>query len=91
MLTLVSRALWELLGSKSGVEERDLVAKVAEIDLRDGQLDHSLRSPVFNCPNCGRKVNTRTRMCVYCGFKDFPLGRVRRSLNFGRRVSLWCR
>ena len=73
MLTLVSRALWELLEKKTGLEERDLVAKVAEIDLRDGQLDHQLQSPVFDCPSCGKKVNARTRMCVYCGFKDFPI------------------
>jgi hypothetical protein len=73
MLTLVSRALWELIEKKTGLEERDLIAKVAEIDLRDGQLDHRLRSPIFACPNCGGKVNTRTRMCVYCGFRDFPV------------------
>ena len=69
---LVSRALWELLKKHSGLEERDLVAKVAEIDLRDGSLDHRLKSPLLDCPNCGNKVNARRRVCAYCGFKDFP-------------------
>ncbi len=69
---LVSRALWELLKKHSGLEERDLIAKVAEIDLRDGSLDHRLKSPLLDCPNCGNKVNARRRFCAYCGFKDFP-------------------
>jgi hypothetical protein len=69
---LVSRALWELLKKHAGLEERDLVAKVAEIDLRDGSLDHRLKSPLLDCPNCGNKVNARRRFCAYCGFKDFP-------------------
>lgn len=70
--TLVSRALWELLKKHCHLEERDLVAKVAEIDLRDGSLDHRLQSPLLDCPNCGKKVNARRRFCAYCGFKEFP-------------------
>ena len=69
---LVSRALWELLKKHTGLNEDDLIAKVAEIDLRDGSLDHRYRSPLLDCPNCGKKVNARTRVCAYCGFKDFP-------------------
>ena len=70
--TLLSRALWELLKKNCHLEERDLVAKVAEIDLRDGSLDHRLVSPLLDCPNCGKKVNARRRICAYCGFRDFP-------------------
>jgi hypothetical protein len=69
---LVSRALWELLKKHSGLEENDLIAKVAEIDLRDGSLDHRLSSPLLDCPDCGKKVNARTRHCAYCGFSEFP-------------------
>lgn len=44
-----------------------------EIDLRDGSLDHRYRSPLLDCPDCGKKVNARTRVCAYCGFKDLPV------------------
>ena len=71
-LLLISRALWELLEAKTDLEGRDLEAKIAEIDLRDGQLDHRLKQPVLDCPNCGRKLNARNRHCIYCGFTDFP-------------------
>jgi hypothetical protein len=71
-LTLISRALWELLEKETDLQERDLIAKVAEIDLRDGELDDRLKSPVLYCPNCGHKVNARNRYCIYCGFSDFP-------------------
>ena len=70
---LVCRALWELLKKHADLDEKDLVAKVAEIDLRDGALDHRLQSPLLDCPNCGRKVNARTRFCAFCGFKEFPV------------------
>ena len=71
-LMLITRALWELLQQESKLEEHHLVAKLAEIDLRDGDLDHQLRQPVLDCPNCGRKLNAHNRHCIYCGFQDFP-------------------
>lgn len=71
-LTLICRALWEMLEKHSDLNEGDLEAKVAEIDLRDGELDHRLRKPILDCPNCGRKMNAHNRHCIYCGFQDFP-------------------
>jgi hypothetical protein len=71
-LTLICRSLWELLARESDLRGSDLEAKVSEIDLRDGELDHKLRQPVLDCPNCGRKLNAHNRHCIYCGFQDFP-------------------
>ena len=69
-LTLINRALWEILAKKCDCHQDDLVAKVAEIDLRDGELDNELHQPVIDCPQCGRRLNGRHGHCLYCGFED---------------------
>ena len=38
-LTLVCQAMWELLRERTGLTESQLLAKVTEVDLRDGKLD----------------------------------------------------
>ena len=38
-LALSCAAMWELLSEKLGVTEQELLAKIEEIDLRDGKLD----------------------------------------------------
>jgi hypothetical protein len=68
-LLLVSLALWELLRERTGLTEADLLAKVAEIDVRDGILDGKLRFPPIPCPNCNRPVYPRHHTCLYCGTK----------------------
>lgn len=71
-LTLVNRALWEILKEYHDCPDDKLVAKVAEIDLRDGHLDHELKRPVISCPECGHKINARHDHCLYCGFDQLP-------------------
>ena len=71
-LSLVNRALWEIIAKEHGYPKDMLVAKVAEIDLRDGELDKELHEPIINCPECGRKINARHHHCIYCGFDDLP-------------------
>ena len=66
-LALTCRAMWELVSESLSISEGDLVARVREIDLRDGHLDGRLRSEPQSCPDC-KRVNggARTR-CLYCG------------------------
>ena len=71
-LTLINRALWEIIKSHHGCRDDELVAKVAEIDLRDGQLDDTYQLPAISCPQCGKKINARHDHCLYCGFDDLP-------------------
>ncbi|MBB5205044.1 hypothetical protein HNQ51_002363 [Inhella inkyongensis] len=65
-LALVTQALVELLQAQ-GVSEQAIVAKVREIDLRDGQLDGKMGRKAQACTSCGRTVHPRQRACMYCG------------------------
>lgn len=71
-ITLINRALWEIIAQQHDLSKDQLLAKVAEIDLRDGELDQALHQPIIHCPNCGRKINARHHHCLYCGFDDLP-------------------
>lgn len=69
-LKSVNIALAELLVEKLGVAESELIAKVIEIDLRDGVQDGKLTSALTICPQCRRRYNTKINRCQYCGYTD---------------------
>ncbi|MCA9119895.1 MAG: hypothetical protein H6822_00970 [Planctomycetaceae bacterium] len=66
-LALSCAAMWELLSEKLGVTEQELIAKIEEIDLRDGKLDGKIGGSKHACSNCGRPNNARRGRCLYCG------------------------
>ena len=66
-LTLICMAMWELLRDNTKFTEADLMAKVQEIDLRDGVPDGKVTTTVSKCPECGRSMNPRHQTCLYCG------------------------
>lgn len=66
-LTLICMAMWELLRDNTKFTEADLMAKVQEIDLRDGVPDGKVTSKVQKCPKCQRTMSTRHQVCLYCG------------------------
>ncbi len=64
---LVCEALWTLLRDKLGVSEEELVERVNDIDLTDGQLDGKVRrAQAHACPSCGRTIAKRFPKCIYC-------------------------
>ena len=67
---LVNRAMWELLSERTKLTEQDLVAKVTEVDLRDGKEDGRLRTDVRKCVQCARTLQKRHVRCLYCGATD---------------------
>lgn len=73
-LLLVCTALWELLRDRTELTEEDLLAKVQEVDLRDGQADGKISRTVKKCPACGRTMSLRHRQCLYCGQTDLTSG-----------------
>lgn len=71
-LTLINRALWEIMHERLGISEDYLKDKVNEIDLRDGVLDGKFKKKeVRKCLSCGRTLLKRHQKCMYCGSEDF--------------------
>ena len=69
-LHLATMAMWELFSERLGVTEEQFLAKVQEIDLRDGRLDGRLSkraqgAPV-SCGACGRTNHAKRSSCLYC-------------------------
>jgi hypothetical protein len=64
---LVAEALWTILRDKLGVSEEELVDRVNDVDLSDGQLDGKVRREAQACPNCNRTIAQRFARCMYCG------------------------
>lgn len=66
-LALGCQALWELLCENTSLSDRDIEARMQEIDLRDGKADGKMSTTVRDCPTCHRPVNARRPTCLYCG------------------------
>ncbi len=74
-LKLVCAALWELVKQKTALTEEDLMAKVLEVDARDGVMDGQMRKTVRKCVQCQRTVPAKQNKCMYCGVAQ-PAGSV---------------
>jgi hypothetical protein len=68
-LSLICMAMWELIRQKTDLGETDLLAKVQELDLRDGAPDGKLTRRVAKCPHCDRTMSPRHQKCLYCGYE----------------------
>lgn len=66
-LAIISQAMWEILREKTGLTEKDIEAKIAEIDIRDGRQDGKITGKPTQCPACDRPTHTRLKACPYCG------------------------
>jgi hypothetical protein len=66
-LALTCQALYEILRDKTDVKDADVVAKMDEIDARDGKANGKMNQQVLDCPGCGQKTNSRRSTCVICG------------------------
>jgi hypothetical protein len=66
-LAIITQGLWELLSEKTDLTEKDIQAKIAEIDSRDGRKDGKITGRPTTCPKCGRTAHTSQRACPYCG------------------------
>jgi hypothetical protein len=67
-VTMRLEALCELLVARGAVGPEELVAKLREIDLRDGIEDGRNVAPqVQVCGKCGRTRVGQHRFCAHCG------------------------
>ncbi len=69
-MLLVLDAMWELLGERTGVTEADLLAKVHEIDARDGVIDGRRTTLARRCSQCGAAVGNERDTCMFCGHPE---------------------
>jgi rRNA maturation endonuclease Nob1 len=66
-LSLACQSMWELLRDRSEITEDDLVAKMTEIDGRDGRVDGKISIQFTTCDACGKPSNSRRDFCLMCG------------------------
>src|SRR3954451_5154873 len=67
VLALANQALFEILKSRLGISEEEVILRMAEIDRGDGSQDGKMTPRVVSCRKCGRKVSTARFRCVFCG------------------------
>ena len=67
VLALANQALFEILKSRLGITEEEVVLRMAEIDARDGSKDGKISPRVVSCRKCARKVSTARQRCMFCG------------------------
>ena len=68
-MSLLTMAVWTLVGEKLGITDDELKQRVEQLDLSDGKLDGKISKDVGECPKCKRQLSKRHRSCIYCGFK----------------------
>lgn len=67
-LSLVNRAMWELVRDNTSLTDQHLLDKVEEIDLRDGKRDGKVGTPQkATCMKCGKVLQRGQNKCLYCG------------------------
>ena len=66
-LALACQSLWEIVRERTDISQEDMLAKMEEIDLRDGVADGRITPQAQNCEKCGRRTSRRRPRCIYCG------------------------
>ena len=66
-MALACQAMWEILREREGITETELLAKMKEVDLRDGAQDGRMTPVLTKCPACGKPSNSKNASCMYCG------------------------
>ena len=62
--------MFELMQKQSGITDRQLAAKIHEIDLRDGFEDGRMTARAKPCPKCNAMISPRFNRCLFCGHRD---------------------
>lgn len=74
-LTIACQALWEIVRESHKITDEHLLARMEQIDRRDGQVDGRISTTMVKCPKCQRQSNGLRKGCLYCG-TNLPVGHV---------------
>ena len=66
-LALISQAMYELLGGRTGLDRKTLANKINEIDRRDGKADGRYTPEPKACPSCDSMICLKFNRCLFCG------------------------
>ena len=66
-LEMICEAMFNLLKEHMQVEDADLMACIAELDLSDGAADGKVARGPQRCGKCNRPNSRRHDFCIYCG------------------------
>ncbi len=66
-LLLVVQAMWTLVQEKTGLTDAELLARVTELDAKDGTRDGRITRPPVKCAKCGAAVARKFNRCLFCG------------------------
>ncbi|MBL9129971.1 MAG: hypothetical protein JNG86_02155 [Verrucomicrobiaceae bacterium] len=66
-LALVTEALWELLKSRTGWTDHELMQHIEHLDAADGIANGRHTPGVAKCHACDRNLPQGGRHCIYCG------------------------
>ena len=69
-LALACQSLWEIIREHTDLTDDDLMAKMEEVDLRDGKKDGRMSPQAAACLNCHRRTSRRRSTCLYCGYEN---------------------
>ena len=61
--------LWELVRDGLKLTEKDLKARMREIDLRDGVEDGAITRVPLKCTQCSRISSSKHWKCLYCNLE----------------------
>jgi hypothetical protein len=75
-MSLVVKAMWELMKETTGLNDTDLQRKIIELDMQDGQKDGRIRKKPLQCRKCGSGVSYRFKKCMICGEEYPELGEI---------------
>ena len=73
-MALTITAMLSIMQERFGVTEQQLIARMQEIDVRDGKLDGKVSASTTQCSGCGRMMSARHKRCIYCGGESLSIG-----------------
>jgi hypothetical protein len=75
-MQLAVEAMAEIMESRIGIEHREIIDKMFEIDLRDGKRDGRITPVPVTCKKCQRPSPANAPKCIYCGQSREDVGGV---------------